>query len=374
MFKLTPRFLLLISLGTLFTLAGCGPAMSAVTPQSFTPSSIPDEPATPNPASLTISPTSTQVATRRASQTLQPSKTPILNTIVYQTQEPSPAFESTVAEDSTAQPGSTQEVPATENPTSGPAPTQASTSPGEIPKPSSQPPQPAIVWKATHEKGDLREWKEHGDFIQQGQSAYYSMVTSPVHSGKYAVGLTIDTQGASRSGNFAAYLFYWDQLPNQGYYYSAWYYIPTGTRPEEWWNIWQWKSTSDGNTDNSVPMYSLDLGEKSNGELALSLFYRPDINGKIIYRQNIKNLPTNKWVQIEAYYKKASNNSGEVIVWQDGVEIFKLTNVTTTLKNNTVYWSVSHYTNSIRPSPSTIFIDDAAISTQRIGPDYTLPQ
>ena len=230
-----------------------------------------------------------------------------------------------------------------------------------------------IVWKATHETGDISEWQQHGDFINQGQSAYYSMVTPFAHSGKYAVSLTIDTEGESNSGSYAAYLFYWDQLPEDAYYYSAWYYIPAGTQPQDWWNIWQWKSTYNGDTDYSVPMYIIDVMEQPDKQLALHLIYRPDIDEKIDYRQNKKTIPTDKWFQIEAYYHKATDNTGQVIIWQDGEEIFNLPDVQTTMSDNTVYWSVNHYTDSILPSLSTIYIDDAAISTMQIGPDYTLP-
>ena len=365
MFKLVPSSLLMVILGTLLLLTGCRPEMKAIPVQSIEPDLNPAENSAQGSLKTTIPPTAVETNTKRPSQTLPPSRTPILNTLIFQTAEP------TGGENpgTTSQSDNSQENPASESFHASITQMNAG-SPGQSSQSKSSP----IVWKATHENGDLREWQQHGDFLQQGQSTYYSMVTSPVHSGNYSVSLTIDTKGYSRSGNFAAYLFYWDQLPNQGYYYSAWYYIPAGTRPQDWWNIWQWKSTYDGNSDNSVPMYALDVEEKSNGELNLSLIYRPDIEGKIVYRQNFLSLPTNRWVHIEAYYKKASGNSGEVIVWQDGVEIFKLADVITTMNDNTVYWSINHYTDHIEPNPSTIFIDDAAISMQRIGPDYTLPQ
>ena len=250
--------------------------------------------------------------------------------------------------------------------------------PSDTPPPASlaqQEPDSAsvIVWKATHETGNISEWQQHGDFISQGQSAYFSMVTPFSHSGKYSVSLTIDTEGQSNSGSYAAYLFFWDQLPDDAYYYSAWYYIPAGTQPQDWWNIWQWKSTYNGNTDYSVPMYIIDVFEQTNGQLALHLVHRPDIDEKIDYRQNKKVVPTNQWFHIEAYYRKAVDQTGQVIVWQDGEELFNLTDVQTTEKDNTVYWSVNHYTDFILPNPSSIYIDDAVISTERIGPDYTLP-
>jgi hypothetical protein len=258
----------------------------------------------------------------------------------------------------------------TSTPTASPVPSNTALS---TPQAKQNSVNSTIIWKASHETGDISEWQQHGGFIHQGQSAYFSIVSPFARSGKYAVALTIDTEGASNSGSFAAYLFFWDQLPGDAYYYSAWYYIPAGTQPQLWWNIFQWKSTYNGNTDDSVPMYIIDILEQPNGQLALHLVYRPDINEKIDYRQNKKTVPTDQWFHIEAYYRKAVDQTGQVIVWQDGEELINLSDVQTTMKDNTVYWSVNHYTDFILPNPSTIFIDDAVISTERIGPDYTLP-
>lgn len=261
-----------------------------------------------------------------------------------------------------------------------PAPTEEKPAvPTNTPKstPTESPPNPdpgTIVWQAKHETGDISEWQQHGDFVRQGNSSWYSMITPLSHSGSYSVSLTIDTEGQSSTGSYSAYLFYWDQLPKDGYYYSAWYYIPGDTHPQHWWNIWQWKSTYNGNSDYSVPVHVLDMTERWDGELMLAMYYRPDSESeKIYYDQKIKTAPRDQWFHIEAYYEKAVDNTGKVIIWQDGVEIFNLSNVKTTMEDNTVYWSVNNYTNEIEPSLVSIMIDDAAISTQRLGPNFTLP-
>lgn len=264
----------------------------------------------------------------------------------------------------------TSEVPPAAKSTEPPMPTETS-----LPTPTEAPTfdMANLVWKATHETGDISEWQQHGDFIRQGQSAYYSMVTPFAHSGKYSVCLTIDTDGYSDSGSHAAYLFYWDQLPEDAYYYSAWYYIPAGTQPQYWWNVWQWKSTYNGNSDYSVPMFILDILEQDNGQLALHLVYRPDIDAKVDFRQNTKTVPTDQWFHIEAYYEEAYDQTGQVIVWQDGEEILNVSNVQTVEQDKTVFWSVNHYSDEILPAPSSIYIDDAAITTERLGPNVALP-
>ena len=336
-------------------------------------------------------------ATLRPSQTAPPSATPPVIPIYTFTAEINPTIAKTaappLAPTSPPQPAHTAistdiaaptepaEPTSAPRPDNSPAPTNqpAPLSPTNTtpPNPQPEPPQPpgsaAIVWKATHEIGNISEWQAHGDFLSQGRGAYYTIITSPVHTGNYAVSLTIDTKAYSSTGSYAAYLFYWDQLPGNAYYYSAWYYIPSETRPQDWWNVWQWKSTYNGNTDYSVPMHVLDIRQRATGQLSLQLIYRPDLSSKINYQQNIKFVPTDQWFHIEAYYKEGFNFNGQVIVWQDGTEIFNLSGVQTTERDNTVYWSVNHYTDNILPNPSSIYIDDAAISTQRLGPGYVFP-
>ena len=338
-----------------------------VTPTSLsTIAPLPNSTATPittPPTTITALKSNTPLATNTA---LPEKSATVTKTLLPGMLTNTPASANTATRTRTATATNTTQAPPPPAPPPANTPTPTSTV-GTPPDTSS------IVWKATHEDGDLREWQEHGDFITQGKSAYYNMITSPVHGGNYAVSLTIDTEGFSNSGAYAAYLFYWDQLPGNAYYYSAWYFIPEGTHPQDWWNVWQWKSTYNGNTDYSVPMFSLDIREKSTGQLNLLLIYRPDLRDKVEYKQSVMNVPTGQWFQIETYYKKGYNNNGQVIVWQDGTEIFNLSNVQTTESDNTIYWSINHYTDYIIPSLCSIYIDDAAISTSRLGPDYVLP-
>ncbi len=240
-------------------------------------------------------------------------------------------------------------------------------------QPTTLPP-PDLIWYATHEGRNISEWKQHGDFLRQGSSGNYELVTNPVHGGKYAVALSIDTKSQSDTGAHAAYLFYWDELPDEADYYSAWYYIPSNINPGSWWNIWQWKSTFNHNSDLSKPMWSLDVGSGYNG-FSVILMYRPDLdNEKVTYKNNDIVLPKDTWFQIEGYFKKAVDKTGQVIIWLDGKEIFNVDNVVTVLGDRTVHWSINNYADDISPSPATIYVDDAAISWTRIGTNWLLPE
>ncbi len=260
----------------------------------------------------------------------------------------------------------------TEAPTLAPtmAPTGTATSlPTETPAPTPAPTQtltpvptdsPDIFWQAGFETGDISEWTAHGDWLRQGNTATYQVQTKIVKSGEYAVQLTIDTSSGSSQ---AAYLFYWDQLPNAAYY-SAWYYIPANIDTEDWWNVMQWKSTYNGDSDYSRPVFVLDGA--IFGQTALSLCYLPDRDvDKQCWKQTTAALPQDQWVHIEVYYER-DKVDGHVIVWQDGVKLFDITGYPTVLSDGTLYYSVNHYTDGINPDVSSIYIDDVVISYDRV--------
>jgi len=239
--------------------------------------------------------------------------------------------------------------------TATPTPTPTATPTNANPSPTAD----GTIWKAGFETGDLSEIKAVGNFQNQG-SGTYSMVSPLAHSGKYSVGLTIDTTAPSDTGSHAAYLFHYGGLPENAYYYSAWFYIPSTAKPGEWWVIYQWKSTSGGN--QSEPMYVLDIGQ-TNGKLYLYLAYapnKPEISQ--YYEQLSVAVPTDKWFRVTGYYLKSMNNTGQVIIWQDNQELFNVKNATTVLSDNTVHWSVNNYAKAINPNPLTIYVDDLAIS------------
>jgi len=250
-------------------------------------------------------------------------------------------------------------------------PTIVPTIPTIGPRPTDTPlPHPQTIWKAGFETRDLSEFNLHGGFVAHG-SGRYEIVTPMAHSGSYSASLIIDTTQQSNVGSHASYLFFWDQnmLVDDAYYYSAWYYIPEGTIPHDWWNIWQWKSTFDGNSDRSVPMFDLD-GKRDENGIRLVLYFRPDDDTqKLTWEQRNVYVQPNTWFQIEAFYKRAVDNSGQVIVWQDGTEIFNVAGKPTVMNDRTIYWSVNNYTDVIEPNPNRIFVDDMAITKTRLGPN-----
>jgi len=231
-----------------------------------------------------------------------------------------------------------------------------------------------IYWMADFETGDLSQYEEFdGEFIRQSAFGSYAITTNEAVRGNFSAALTIDTDRLS-SGAAAAYLAYYNN-PREGYY-SGWIYIPEDVVPLTWWNVWQWKSTYNGDSDDSVPMWTLDLTTIATNpdELRLTLVYRPDSNSlKESFTNAASTIPKGEWVHISTYYVKSTKNDGIVGVWINGEEIFYIENAHTVQSDNTLYWLVNNYSPRIQPSPCTIYFDDMVISQQRIRPDSVLP-
>jgi hypothetical protein len=73
-------------------------------------------------------------------------------------------------------------------------------------------------------------------------------------------------------------------------------------------------------------------------------------------------------MHVEVDLRQSSGFDGQMIVRQDDVELFNLNNVRTRYPaaNGTNEWSVNSYSDIITPTPTTIYIDDAVISTPEI--------
>ena len=85
------------------------------------------------------------------------------------------------------------------------------------------------------------------------------------------------------------------------------------------------------------------------------------------WTQDVADVPVGRWFHLEAYYRKAVDDSGRVAVWQDGVQILDLDGVRTA-NSDDLAWSVNNYGAHIDPGDVLVYADDATISTSRAGP------
>jgi hypothetical protein len=72
-------------------------------------------------------------------------------------------------------------------------------------------------------------------------------------------------------------------------------------------------------------------------------------------------IPVRVWTHVEAHYVCTTTPTGQVTIWEDGKQLFDFSNVATAYPGGDCQWSVNNYSNGLSPSPTIIYIDDAAI-------------
>ena len=134
--------------------------------------------------------------------------------------------------------------------------------------------------------------------------------------------------------------------------------------------FFQFKANDENNVSTSV--WNLDLyRDEETGKLHFGLFYHL---GDTKYHEQAQpqEVVVGKWFHVEAYHR-ASTTDGCITIWQDGVEVFRVSNVATAITddNQNTIWGIGNYTDHIaggkKEGMATLFFDDAIVSTSRIS-------
>jgi len=223
---------------------------------------------------------------------------------------------------------------------------------------------PEMLWWTDHETGDLSDWTRDGGGTWTSLGGTLELVDSPVRSGKYALRASVSSNSpnvqSSGIGIREAL------MPNEACY-SAWFFVPTAITTTSFWLFFKFRSrTAFDQPTTDVDMWDLDVVSGSNGSPAL-LLYRHDREEGIT--ASTPNVPIARWFQLEACLLAANDSTGHLRVWLDGEAVFEL-NSQLTMPSQWVEWNVGSIAEAITPTSASIYVDDAAISTRRLGPDY----
>ena len=224
---------------------------------------------------------------------------------------------------------------------------------------------PHILWWTDHETGDFSDWDQGGYHWASADTSTQIVTTpNPARSGRFSFQSTVTSPGsgtisgaqASRSGN----------LPNEAYY-SAWYYLPSAVQATSYWLLFKFRSRSDPtDASTAVDVWDVDILTDNNGSMFYELF---EHKTSTRWEDHAAPIPIQRWFQIEAYLRVASDSSGQITVWIDGSQVFNVSGQST-LPTAYVEWNVGSVAEVITPNPATMFINDAAVSTRRLGPDF----
>jgi len=225
-----------------------------------------------------------------------------------------------------------------------------------------------VLWQAGMERGDLSEWTAPGGRRAGGgpfnsDGGYAEASDEIAHTGRYSAKLVLpDGAGGTR-------LFRWQESDRYSdAFYSAWFFVPTPFEPDEWWNVFQFKSRlSEAKND---PFWVVNIGTRSDGTLHL---YLGDWQHGVTFGQDLADVPIATWFQVECFLRQSSVGRGRIACWQDRTLLWDMQGVDTRFANATNQWSVNNYSSGVSPAPTVIYVDDAAVYVLADGGEPPLP-
>jgi hypothetical protein len=233
-------------------------------------------------------------------------------------------------------------------------------------------PSPEILWWSDHETGDFSDWLQGGDgFVWSAEGGHIEVAAGIARSGTHAIraGVVSPTAGmqsagiAMRTGGTPARA-----------YYSAWYYVPAAATDTTYWLFFKFRSRRTA-TDSTtiVDVWDLDFLPAGGGTMRLSLYHHGSgaIAAGVIAPIAPAEIPIGRWFQIETLLSAAADETGQLTVWQDGMKVYDIAGKAT-MPSAYVEWSVGGITEMIDPGGATLYVDDAAISTERLGPSFPI--
>jgi hypothetical protein len=220
---------------------------------------------------------------------------------------------------------------------------------------------PRLLWWTDHETGNLSDWLDKsppGGFVLPGNSQV--VVTQDVaHSGSHSL-LIEDESPTHRDYALAARS---GPLP-PGVYASAWYFLPVALHPVSYWWFVLYRSRH--------PPYEL---LSFRDEIRLSFTTRADGSlGTVLVGEEFgtilplvdRKIEVGRWFHIETYLRATDGPDGEFDAWQDGELTFHVTG--RMMETTWAEWMTGGVADGLTSAASRLYIDDAAISTERLGP------
>lgn len=230
---------------------------------------------------------------------------------------------------------------------------------------------PNFIWWTDHETGDLTDWDQGGShWTYPSNEADLEVVTlpNPTRSGKYSLMSRVNSQAVGTQA--AAQALRTGGLPQEAYY-SAWYYLPAPITKTTYWAFFQYRSRTDPTDDSTaLNVWDLEVLVHDNGAMYLSLYVHA-FDSVQVTRWNVTtpSIPVGQWFQVEAFLRATNDSTGQITIWLNGTLIFNPL-PQPTMPSSYIEWVVGGATETINPDPTVVFIDDAAVTKQQLGPGF----
>jgi hypothetical protein len=211
-------------------------------------------------------------------------------------------------------------------------------------------------WKTGFEAG-LCNYEGEAGFCYADPDSSYRVVTSPVHSGTQAAAFDMNASSADRQRQTRCVRQ--GVFPTEAYY-GAWYYVPSELTQSgaHDWNLFHFQG--------GMPMTLLhnlwDVSMDDSAGNGLEAFIYDDVNNEHYGQVDPRPVPTDRWVHLEFYWKRATDATGEVALFQDGEEIIRRSGIPT---DDSAFgeWYVGNYTPDLTEASATVtvYVDDVTV-------------
>lgn len=233
-----------------------------------------------------------------------------------------------------------------------------------------------ILFEDNFDTGDFSRW----DIVSPSGLVQYKVQTQIVHSGTRAAKLSIQPLWfLARPGVRLG----WQNkrlavpsdpanLPDRAYY-SAWYYLPTYVQTSGL-NLMQWKQPIVLSTNEQTREPTLNVQLRgSGGVMMLCLRNRVDANGGYFAQgtqaaEHSTPVPVAEWFEINCVYEWSKEPSGCVATWLNDQLLWDVDGIRTAFSRPFLayprQWTVNNYAGDVKPSPYSLYIDDAKVWTE----------
>ena len=213
-----------------------------------------------------------------------------------------------------------------------------------------------LPWVSGFESGFCDFARPLGYCYQRG-TASFKLVTSPVHSGTFAAAFTVNSD-INAQGTQARCVRQ-GTLPVHAKY-GAWYYVPEVPTVGGFWNLFHFEGQAPG--VESRGLWDVQLERGSDGQLRLSVYNF--VAQHQIDLPDAPPVPIASWFHVEFYFARASDETGQVTLWQDGQSLLDLTNIITD-DRRWGQWFVGNLAINQTPFLNTVYVDDLTIDATR---------
>lgn len=223
-----------------------------------------------------------------------------------------------------------------------------------------------LLWSADHENSELEQWQEGGDYYggeYEWGSGSFSVDDGTGRNGSRGLTTYIDTDYRDEPSQGVRV---YRRIEDAPAYYSVWLKLEERHSVEEWWSIFLFHARDSVETlDDDVSLWDVRVVEDGDGAMALQFFDHDTMDGTLDAKAG--RVEPGEWFELSAYVDYQPPNATRIRILHNGALLFDLKALHTSLQAN-VFWALGNGADSLAPSESTIYLDDAAIRRADAAP------